>query len=78
MKKFAVILAAVTVAVSACHYGKPEAQSSLERNKEYKEKAADQGPEINPDYVKGGAKPAATDSAKTDSVAPVAAAPAAH
>ncbi len=78
MNKFAVILAAATLAVSACHYGKPEAQSSLERNKEYKEKVADQGPEINPDYVKGGAKPAATDSAKTDSAAPVVAAPAAH
>lgn len=75
MNKFAVILTAATLAVSACHYGKTEAQSSLERNKEYKEKAADQGPEINPDYVKGGAKPAANDSAKTDSA--VAAAPAA-
>lgn len=61
MKKFALILS-VTLVLGACHYGKKEAAASLERNKEYKEKAGDQGPEINPDYVKGGAAPAAADT----------------
>jgi hypothetical protein len=81
MKKFVVIITAA-LALSACHYGKKEAGASLERNKEYKDaKAADQGPEINPDYVKsnGGA---ATTVAAADTTKPATeetpAAPASH
>lgn len=63
MKKFALILS-VTLVLGACHYGKKEAAASIERNKEYKEKAGDQGPEINPDYVKAGATTAIDTAAK--------------
>lgn len=80
MKKFVVIITAA-LALSACHYGKQEAGTSIERNKEYKEKVAEQGPEINPDYVKsnGGA---ATTVATADTTKPATeeapAAPATH
>lgn len=72
MKKIAVVIAAATLALSACHYGKKEAQSSLDRNKEYKGNAADQGPEISADYVKGGDKPAVDSvaTAPVDTAAP--------
>lgn len=78
MKKVAVILAAVCLSLTACHYGKDEAAKTLERNKTYKEAAANnQGAEINPDYVKGGGKAADSTKTTTDSAAS-AAAPAAQ
>lgn len=68
MKKVAVILAAVCLSLTACHYGKDEAAKTLERNKTYKEAAANnQGAEINPDYVKGGGKTADSTQKTADS-----------
>ncbi|HYG15703.1 MAG TPA: hypothetical protein VEC12_08125 [Bacteroidia bacterium] len=64
MKKLAVV-ALAALAFSACHFGKDEASSSVERNKKYKEATKETGPEINPDYIKGGAKPAADTATKT-------------
>jgi hypothetical protein len=68
MKKLAVVALSV-IALSACHFGKDEATSSVERNKIYKEATKETGPEINPDYIKGGAKPADSSAKTTDTVA---------
>jgi hypothetical protein len=79
MKKLAVVALAV-IALSACHFGKDEASSSVERNKKYKEVQKETGPEINPDYVKAhgtSVAPMAADTAKaTDTAATSAPAPA--
>lgn len=76
MKKLAVVALAV-MALGACHYGKDEATSSVERNKKYKEVQKETGPELNPDYVKAHGTSVASmadttataDSAATDSAA---------
>lgn len=51
MKKVAVIIAAVTFSLTACHYGKEEAQESLKRNEKYKAEKVEQGPAIAPEYI---------------------------
>ena len=57
MKKVVVILAAITFSLTACHYGKKEANQSLERNEKYKSENVEQGPAIDPEYVeKNGTK----------------------
>jgi hypothetical protein len=77
MKKVAVILAAVCLSLTACHYGKDEAAETLERNKAYKEAAAGTpAADINPDYVQGGGK--ATDTTKKAADTATAATPAAQ
>lgn len=51
MKKVAVIIAAVTISLAACHFRKDEAKESLERNEKYKGEKVEQGPAIDPAYV---------------------------
>lgn len=51
MKKVAVLIAVVTFSLTACHYGKEEAQESLKRNEKYKAENVEQGPEIDPAYL---------------------------
>jgi len=69
MKKLAVVALAV-IALSACHFGKDEASSSVERNKKYREATKETGPEINPDYIKGGGKPADSSAKTADTTKP--------
>lgn len=80
MKKIAVIIAAATLSLTACHYGKSEAQESLERNKNYKDNPIfEQGADVDPEYVKkNGTAPATeapaatqdTTAAQTEAAAP--------
>ncbi len=81
MKKVALIAAAITLSLTACHYGKEEAQESLERNKTYKDNpVTEQAAEIDPEYVKQHGTtetaPAATQETAHDSTAHTEAAPA--
>lgn len=74
MKKVALIAAAITLSLTACHYGKAEAEESLERNKTYKENpTTEQSAEIDPEYVKQHgtteAAPAVTEETTQDTAA---------
>lgn len=57
MKKVVVILAAITLSLTACHFRQDEAKESLERNEKYKSEKVEQGPAIDPAYLeKNGSK----------------------
>ncbi len=77
MKKVALIATAITLSLTACHYGREEAQDSLERNKTYKDNPIiEQAAEIDPEYVKQHGTTETAQETAHDSTAHTEAAPA--
>jgi hypothetical protein len=69
MKKVAVILAAITFSLTACHHGKEEAKKSIERNDKYKSEKVEEGPAIDPAYIEANGTKKEAEETTTDTTA---------
>ncbi len=69
MKKVAVILAAITFSLTACHHGKEEAKKSIKRNDKYKSEKVEEGPAIDPAYIEANGTKKEAEEATADTTA---------